>query len=108
MRRVLATATTLFLLVSGNALAAWYEASSDHFVIYADESEKDIRRYSDRLERYYSAMSAIMTTRKPKPSPSNRVTNAHEIRASMEKWSRLVSEAIDVAKATKPPDPRAK
>ena len=37
---------------------------------------------------------------------ANRVTNAHEIRVSMEKWSRLVREAIDVAKATKPPDPR--
>jgi hypothetical protein len=40
--------------------------------------------------------------------PGNRVTNAREIRVSMERWSRLVREAIDVAKATKPPDPRAK
>ena len=39
---------------------------------------------------------------------ANRLTNAREIRLSMERWSRLVSEAIDVAKATKPPDPRAK
>ena len=74
MRRVLTTATALFLLVSGDALADWFEASSDHFVIYADESEKGIRKYSDRVERYYSAMSAIFPTRKSKPSPSNRVT----------------------------------
>ena len=33
---------------------------------------------------------------------ANRVTNAHEIRVSMERWSRLVREAIDVAKASKP------
>ena len=39
---------------------------------------------------------------------ANRLTNAREIRLSMERWSRLVLEAIDVAKATKPPDPRAK
>jgi hypothetical protein len=39
---------------------------------------------------------------------ANRVTNAHEIRVSMEKWSRLVREAIDVAKATKPSDPHVK
>jgi hypothetical protein len=32
----------------------------------------------------------------------NRVTNAHEIRGSLERWSRLVREAIDVAKASKP------
>ena len=39
---------------------------------------------------------------------ANRTANAREIRLSMERWSRLVREAIDVAKATKPPDPRAK
>jgi hypothetical protein len=34
-------------------------------------------------------------------SGPNRVTNAHEIRGSLEIWSRLVREAIDVAKASK-------
>jgi hypothetical protein len=33
---------------------------------------------------------------------SNRITNAREIHDSMERWSRLVREAIDVAKASKP------
>ena len=33
---------------------------------------------------------------------SNRVTNAHEIRGGLERWSRLVREAIDVAKTSKP------
>src|SRR4051812_28426723 len=74
MRNVLATAAAFFLLVSGDALAEWYEASSDHFVIYADESEKDIRKYSDRLERYFSAMTFVLPSRNTKPSPSNRVT----------------------------------
>ncbi len=55
-------------------MADWHEASSDHFVIYAEESEKEIRKYSDRLERYFSAMSAILPSKKIKPSPSNRVT----------------------------------
>jgi hypothetical protein len=32
----------------------------------------------------------------------NRVANAHEIRDALERWSRLVREAIDVAKASKP------
>ena len=74
MRKVLATAATLLLFVAGEARADWHEASSDHFVIYADESEKEIRKYSDRLERYYSAMSFVLPSRKNKPSPSNRVT----------------------------------
>jgi tetratricopeptide (TPR) repeat protein len=74
MRALLTPATALFLLVSSGALADWHEASSDHFVIYADESEKEIRKYSDRLERYYGAMSAVLPSKKIKPSPSNRVT----------------------------------
>lgn len=36
-------------------------------------------------------------------SAANRIANAAEIRSSLERWSRLVREAIDVAKATKPP-----
>src|SRR3954471_21634956 len=74
MRRMLTSVAALFLLVSGDALADWHEASSDHFVIYADESEKDIRRYSDRLERYFSAMTVVLPSKRGKPSPSNRVT----------------------------------
>lgn len=74
MRRVLTATTALFLFISADALADWHEASSDHFVIYADESEKEIRKYSDRLERYYSAMSVMLPSKKIKPSPSNRVT----------------------------------
>ena len=35
-------------------------------------------------------------------SGQNRVTNAHEIRGGLERWSRLVREAIDVAKTSKP------
>jgi hypothetical protein len=33
---------------------------------------------------------------------ANRITNAREIHDSLKRWSRLVREAIDVAKATKP------
>lgn len=67
-------AAVLFWCVASDALAEWHEASSDHFVIYADESEREIRKYSDRLERYYSAMSTVLPSKKIKPSPSNRVT----------------------------------
>ena len=74
MRRILTTAAALVLFVPGDSLASWHEASSDHFVIYADESEKEVRRYSDRLERYYSAMTFVLPSRMDKPSPSNRVT----------------------------------
>jgi tetratricopeptide (TPR) repeat protein len=75
MRTGLITAAGLFLLICGYARADdWHEASSDHFVIYAEEDEKEIRKYTDRLERYHSAMSAMLATEEIKPSPSNRVT----------------------------------
>lgn len=56
------------------ALADWYKASSDHFVIYAEDSEKDIRRFAESLERYHKAMEFLTQRKSEKPSPSNRVT----------------------------------
>ncbi|TRD10645.1 hypothetical protein FGU71_01355 [Erythrobacter insulae] len=56
------------------AHAAWYEASSDHFVIYADDSEKDVRQFAENLERYHGALGYLTGRDVGKPSPSNRVT----------------------------------
>lgn len=61
------------LVIAHPALAEWYEASSDHFVIYADDKERDIQRLAENLERYHSAMSVLMGREVDKPSPSNRV-----------------------------------
>lgn len=60
-------------VLSNPAHAAWYEASSDHFVIYADDGESDIQRYAENLERYHSAMKFLTGRDVEKPSPSNRV-----------------------------------
>lgn len=61
-------------LVPVAAQAEWLEASSPHFVVYADDSERDVRSFSDKLERYHDAMAVITGTELPAPSPSNRVT----------------------------------
>ena len=66
-----------FLLVFGLTLPAhakWYEASSDHFVIYADDSEDDVRTFAENLEKYHEAMEYVTQWEMEKPSPSNRVT----------------------------------
>ncbi len=55
------------------ARAEWYEASTDHFVIYADDRDADIRRFSENLERYHSAMVFVTGRKADAPSPSNRV-----------------------------------
>ncbi len=73
MRVVLALGALLLLLPSA-ARADWLEASSQHFVVYADDTERDIRRFSEQLERYHEAMGVITGVSNPAPSPSNRLT----------------------------------
>jgi hypothetical protein len=62
------------LLLPGAARAEWLKASSTHFVVYADDSERDIAKFSEQLERYHSAMAFVSNARDEVPSPSNRVT----------------------------------
>ncbi|MGC4028023.1 MAG: DUF1570 domain-containing protein [Steroidobacteraceae bacterium] len=54
--------------------AEWFVASSPNFVVYADDSERDIRTFSQQLERFHAAISLVTNTRPETPSPSNRVT----------------------------------
>jgi tetratricopeptide (TPR) repeat protein len=56
------------------ASAKWHEAASDNFVVYADDSEDDIRAFSEQLERFHRAMEIVTGFDTPPPSPSNRVT----------------------------------
>lgn len=56
------------------ARADWREASSDHFLIYAEDSESDLRRFATKLERFHAAMDFLLAGERQKPSPSNRVT----------------------------------
>jgi tetratricopeptide (TPR) repeat protein len=84
------------LLLAQPAWAEWYEASSDHFVIYADDQERDLRRFAENLERYHSAMAFLIGRNLEKPSPSNRVViyvvgGARDIRALAGGNSRSVA-----------------
>ncbi|MFW5634521.1 MAG: hypothetical protein ACOCYR_06480, partial [Erythrobacter sp.] len=62
------------LLAAGPAQAEWRKAESDRFVIYSDSNARDIREFSERLERYHMAIAKLSGFDPPKPSPSNRVT----------------------------------
>jgi tetratricopeptide (TPR) repeat protein len=61
-------------LVATAANAEWREASSDHFVVYSEQDESIVRRFSERLERFHAAMAHVHAKQQAKPSPSNRVT----------------------------------
>ncbi|MFN3818305.1 hypothetical protein [Blastomonas sp.] len=56
------------------ALAEWHEASSPNFLVYADQNEKQVRTFTDMLERYRSAMLALYKMPEEETSPSNRLT----------------------------------
>lgn len=56
------------------AQADWLKAESEHFVVYADDSEKDVARFTEILERYHAAMEQLTGRESEAPSPSNRVT----------------------------------
>ncbi len=64
----------LLLVLPSAANAEWHEASSPHFVIYADDNPVNIQRFSQELERYHSALEYLTERAQPAPSPSNRVT----------------------------------
>lgn len=94
MKKIFAPAGLIAaLLLAVPANAAWHKASSDHFVIYADDDPKDLREFSLRLERYDSALNAQMNLDRPKPSPSNRV-NVYVVRNERE-VRRLFGDKAD-------------
>jgi tetratricopeptide (TPR) repeat protein len=64
----------LLLALPAAAHAGWMEASSPHFVVYANDSERDIARFAENLELYHHAMEKVTGVDTPDPSPSNRVT----------------------------------
>jgi Flp pilus assembly protein TadD len=88
-------AALALLLTAPQAKAAWHEAQSDHFVIYADDSERDIQRFAENLERYHRAMEYITGRSVPPPSPSSRVVifvvgNQHDLRRVLDIDSRNI------------------
>jgi hypothetical protein len=56
------------------AHAAWYEAKSKHFLIYANESPNDLRDYAGRLEKFDQAVRLVRGMADPDLTDSGRVT----------------------------------
>lgn len=64
-------ALALAVVATPAAAAEWREASTDHFLIYADASEKWTRGFAERLER----MAAVLRTLQPHGDASNTRSN---------------------------------
>lgn len=62
------------LLTAAPAMAEWHQASSAHFVVYADDDGDDVRDYAQRLERFDRAVRLMRGIPDDPVSPANRVT----------------------------------
>ena len=61
-------------LLPASAEARWRMASSENFVIYADDSVRDLQQFSIVLERYHKALEVLTGHPTQPPSPSSRLT----------------------------------
>lgn len=57
----------------GSAQAAWHEARSNHFIIYADMNPGELKQYAERLERFDQAVRYLRGMQDPKLTDANRL-----------------------------------
>ncbi|MFD1788412.1 hypothetical protein ACFSC3_12595 [Sphingomonas floccifaciens] len=61
------------LTITAPAAAEWREASTDHFLIYADSGERWLKTFADNLERSAAALDKLHPSQDRTASKSNRV-----------------------------------
>ncbi len=62
------------LLSSTGANAAWQEASSQHFVVYSDDTPEHVKAFTAKLEKFDKAIKVFRGVGDDKRGPSARVT----------------------------------
>jgi tetratricopeptide (TPR) repeat protein len=75
MRKFVSGCVAAMLAAAGSqAHAEWHQATSKHFVIYADENPKDLSDFATRLERFDQAVRFIRGMDDPPVGHGNRLT----------------------------------
>lgn len=74
MLRRLLFAAGLALLSAGQAVAAWNEAKTKHFIIYSEQSPKALHAFAERLERFDAAVRLIRRMPDPELTDGGKVT----------------------------------
>ncbi|NUT01488.1 MAG: hypothetical protein HOP96_10975 [Sphingomonas sp.] len=67
-------ALTALALAPSQAMAAWYEAKTNHFIIYSQQKPDVLRDYAEKLERYDSGVRAVRQMKDIPPTSTSRVT----------------------------------
>ncbi|HEX8840475.1 MAG TPA: hypothetical protein VF750_08425 [Sphingomicrobium sp.] len=68
-----AALAALFAVAGTQAHAAWREAKSKHFIIYADEDAKQLRDFAEKLERFDKAVRYLRQMKDPDLTDAGRV-----------------------------------
>ncbi len=74
IRKMLLSAAALAAILPGVASAAWYQASSKHFVVYSNDKPENVKAYTEKLERFDRAISAWHRSPPTNRGPASRVT----------------------------------
>jgi tetratricopeptide (TPR) repeat protein len=74
MRSWLGWFCAVVVFIPAPAHAAWYRASSKHFVIYADENPKVLSDFATRLEKFDQAARTLLRMDDPPVGDGNRLT----------------------------------
>jgi hypothetical protein len=73
VRRIFLSFAMLFMGVPAHA--EWWEARTDHFVIYSQDDEGETRKFATQLERYDNALRSLQSTKfEPITADWQRVT----------------------------------
>ena len=73
MRRLFLFVSLLFLAAPANA--EWWEARTQHFIIYSQDDERDTKDFATELERYDNALRSLQSTKfEPITADWQRVT----------------------------------
>lgn len=67
-------ALLVFLAFPGVAHADWYEASSNHFVVYSNDNSTRLKQFATNLERFDSALRYLRQIPDDPLSKANRLT----------------------------------
>jgi tetratricopeptide (TPR) repeat protein len=68
-------AAVALLAFAAPAQAEWWEARTDHFIVYSESSEADAKKFAEELERYDMALRSVQNVKfSPATSDSRRLT----------------------------------
>lgn len=77
IRKLLLSASLIAAAWPGIANAAWQEASSAHFIVYADDKPERVRAFTERLEKFDKAVRTLRNM------PDEKLSDAERVRVYM-------------------------